>query len=169
MNNNKVSSDACRVNGWIIVAAGMTAGVLDLVYAVATVVLHGMPPAVVPMAIASGVLGPAAFHGGAGVAILGLALHMGILVVAAGLYALLSRRIPLLGSGPIIPGMVYGLLVYLFMHLVVLPLSLAPPFKNTVGMVAMDIAVHVLVLGPVLSLAAKAVRPGDAPREYAAF
>jgi len=147
-----------KINWGIVAMAGVAAGLLDLAYAMASVVLHGMPPVVVLLAVASGVLGPVAFHGGAGTAVLGLLLHLAILVVAAGIFLLAFRRLPVLRIHPFVSGTVYGALVYLFMHGVVLPLSLAPPFKSTPGMTAMDIVVHVLVLGPVLSLAAKGAR-----------
>ena len=145
-----------KINWWIVAVAGVAAGLLDLAYAMAAVVLHGMSPVVVPLAIASGVLGPAAFHGGTGTVVLGLLIHLAILVVAAGIFLLAFRRIAVLRIHPFVSGTVYGALVYLFMHGVVLPLSLAPPFKSTPGTMAMDFVVHVLVLGPVLALAAKA-------------
>lgn len=152
-----------NINWWIVAAAGVAAGLLDLVYAVVTVVLHGMPAIAVPLAVASGVLGPAAFHGGAGTVVLGLFLHLTILVVAAAIYLLAFRRIPVLRINPFVSGTVYGALLYLFMHAVVLPLSSAPPFKNTPGMTAMDIVMHVLVVGPVLALATKAARARESP------
>ena len=57
------------------------------------------------------------------IAALGLALHFLIALGAATTYYLFSRKIPVLTSKPWVCGPVFGLLVYLFMNRVVLPLS----------------------------------------------
>lgn len=111
-----------------IFVGGAVAGVLDLVYAI--LVYSPRQPILIPQAIASGVLGVKSFSGGARAAALGIVLHFVIALGAAMAYYLASRRIPLLVHRAVLSGLVYGALVYLFMHLVVLPLS-AVPHGNT--------------------------------------
>jgi hypothetical protein len=100
---------------------GLAAGVLDLAYAIG--VYSPRHPIRIPQTIASGLLGPGAYDGGAAVAVLGVVLHFVIALGAASVYFLASRRLPLLTRRAVLSGTIFGGLVYLFMHGVVLPLS----------------------------------------------
>ena len=74
--------------------------------------------------VASGLIGrPAALQGGWRTASLGIFLHFVIAFGAATVYYLASRGIRLLTEHPILSGLIYGELVFLFMNMVVLPLS----------------------------------------------
>ncbi len=109
-----------------VVSGGLLAGVLDIVYAMSMALMRGGSATRVLHAIASGVLGKAAYQGGTVTAVLGLALHLGILLVAAGLYAAVNRRITWMQQHMLLAGALYGVLVYLFMNFIVLPLSAVP-------------------------------------------
>lgn len=99
-------------------------GVLDLTYAI--LVYSPQHPIRVPQTIASGVLGRASYNGGMQTAALGVVLHFIIALGAATTYFLASRRLKILTQHAVVCGLIFGALVYLFMHLVVLPLSAAP-------------------------------------------
>jgi uncharacterized membrane protein YagU involved in acid resistance len=107
-----------------IIVAGLIVGVLDLAYAI--LVYSPKQPILIPQTIASGVLGVKSYNGGAPAAALGVFLHFVIALGAATVYFLASRKLPLLVSHAVLFGLIYGALVYLFMHMVVLPLSAAP-------------------------------------------
>src|SRR3984885_2590696 len=107
-----------------IMVGGLIVGVLDLVYAI--VVYSPHQPILVPQTIASGILGIRSYGGGVGTAVLGVILHFVIALGAATVYYLASRRLTFLVSRAVLCGLIYGALVYLFMHLVVLPLSAIP-------------------------------------------
>ncbi len=107
-----------------IVIGGFIVGVLDLVYAI--LVYGPQKPIRIPQTIASGLLGLKSYSGGAQTATLGVVLHFLIAFGAATVYFLASHKLPFLIHRAIPSGLVYGALVYLFMHLVVLPLSAAP-------------------------------------------
>jgi hypothetical protein len=107
-----------------IFVGGVIVGVIDLLYAI--VVYTPQHPILIPQTIASGVLGPGSYDGGTRTAILGVFLHFVIAIGAATVYYLASRKIPFLTSHAILAGMIFGALVYLFMHYLVLPLSLVP-------------------------------------------
>ena len=111
-----------------IVVGGLIVGVLDLTYAILVYSPH--KPILIPQTIASGVLGIRSYGGGLATAALGVVLHFVIALGAAILYYLASRRLPFLVDRAVFFGIVYGALVYLFMHLVVLPIS-AAPHRNT--------------------------------------
>lgn len=104
-----------------IFAGGAIAGVLDLAYAI--LVYSPKKPILVPQAIASGVLGPRSFQGGMQTAALGVVLHFVIALGAATVFYLASRKLGFLVQRAFPFGLIYGALVYLFMHWVVLPLS----------------------------------------------
>jgi hypothetical protein len=107
-----------------ILVGGVIVGALDLLYAM--VVYSPHHPFVIPQHIATGVLGPSSYSGGIPTIILGVMLHFVIAIGAATIYYLASRRLRILVNRPILCGMIFGGLVYFFMHLVVLPLSAVP-------------------------------------------
>ena len=107
-----------------IVVGGLIVGVLDLVYAV--LVYSPNKPILVPQAIASGVLGTKSYGGGALSAALGVLFHFVIALGAATVYYVASRKLGILVERAVLFGLIYGALVYAFMHVVVVPLSAAP-------------------------------------------
>jgi hypothetical protein len=103
---------------------GLVAGTLDICAAFLTAWLRaGVRPVRLLQFVASGLIGPAAFNGGAKTAILGLALHFLIATVATVVFYFASRNLLFLIERPINFGLLYGVAVYLFMNFVVLPLS----------------------------------------------
>jgi uncharacterized membrane protein YagU involved in acid resistance len=108
----------------VIFWAGLIAGTLDLTGACVVAWLRaGVTPVRVFHSVASGLLGAAAFTGGAKSAILGIVLHFIIATTAAAVYYFASRKLPFLINQTVIAGVLYGVAVYLFMNFVVLPLS----------------------------------------------
>lgn len=107
-----------------IMVGGVIVGVLDLAYAI--FVYNPRNPILVPQTIASGVLGAKSYSGGAQTAVLGVILHFLIALGAATVYYLASLKFTVLVRRAILSGLIYGALVYFFMHAVVLPLSAVP-------------------------------------------
>ena len=83
----------------------------------------GATPVRIFQGIASGWLGRAAFTGGLRTAALGVATHYGVAFGIVLTYFVVSRRVRLLTRHPIPCGVVYGLLAWLVMNRVVIPLS----------------------------------------------
>ena len=107
-----------------IIWGGLIAGTLDLIAACVSAWLRsGVTPIRVAQFIASGVLGVAAFTGGAKTAALGVALHFLIATVAAAVFYFASRKFLVLVERPVTFGLLYGVVVHLFMTQVVLRLS----------------------------------------------
>ena len=103
---------------------GLIAGTLDICAAFLYAWLRaGVGPIRVLHAVASGLLGAAAFQGGGKTAVLGLALHFLIATVATAVFYFASRRLLFLIERPVLFGLLYGVAVYAFMNFVVLPLS----------------------------------------------
>lgn len=74
-------------------------------------------------AIAVGVLGKASFEGGVATALLGAGLQWFMAAMFVLVYALVGRRVPALLRRPFVYGLPYGLVLYVVMNFVVMPLS----------------------------------------------
>lgn len=109
--------------------------------------LRGVSPVRILQSVASGLLGSAAFTGGAPVAVLGACLHFFIAVVAAAVFYWVSRRLTVLVRQPVVSGASYGVAVYLFMHHVVLPLSAVAKRPFAPGTAAIMVVIHIVCVG----------------------
>lgn len=107
-----------------IFAGGLIAGVIDIAYAI--IVYSPTHPVRIFQSVGSGIFGRNSFKMGAESAVVGLLCHFTIAIGAAVVYYLASRMIPFMTQHAVLAGLIYGALVYGFMHLVVLPLSAAP-------------------------------------------
>jgi uncharacterized membrane protein YagU involved in acid resistance len=137
---------------------GLIAGTFDITYAcVYSYAMRGTRPARILQSVASGAFGQKAFTGGAKMAAIGLAFHFLIAVSAATVYFLASRRLRFLISQAIVCGILYGVLIYLFMNFVVLPLS-AIPFKMSYPWPALlsGLLIHMLGIGLPIALVTRA-------------
>lgn len=100
-----------------IFVGGLIAGALDLTSAFIT---YGPG---VPRAIAGGLLGRDALHGGVGTYVLGILLHFFVACSAAAIYYAVSQKLEFLTGHAVVGGLFYGIAVFLVMNLIVLPLS----------------------------------------------
>ena len=130
---------------WII-AGGLLVGTLDLLFASGFWAMRNVPPIRIAQSIAAGVLGDASFDGGAASAWLGVGLHYFIAIMFVLVYWLMARRATALLQQPVRYGLLYGLLLYLVMNFVVLPLSAAGMASfNDASWVIASIAMHLLI------------------------
>jgi uncharacterized membrane protein len=127
----------------IILRAGLLAGVLDITAAFLAYAHSGAQGIRLLQGIASGLIGPAAFQGGLGTASLGLLCHFVIATLWAAIYFAMSRRAAFLREHAVVSGALYGVIIYLVMNLVVIPLSaIGPrPFSLSSAIVAAAILV----------------------------
>jgi hypothetical protein len=103
---------------------GFVVGALDLLDAVVFFGLRsGVRPARIFQSIAAGLLGRAAFSGGAQSAALGVCLHFLIAFLIVCTCYGLSRVIPFMTEHVILSGILFGLGAYVVMNYVVIPLS----------------------------------------------
>jgi len=143
-----------RVLGTAAIGGGV-GGLLDAVYATLVWgVWLGSDPAGVWQGVASGLLGKAASEGGGATALLGLALHFFIAFCMALAYVLASKRLPVLTARPWLMGALYGVVLYVVMNFVVVPLS-AIGWRTPSPMGALRALIpHVIFVGPAIALAA---------------
>jgi hypothetical protein len=139
-----------------ILWGGLLAGILDISAAFIQYGLKGVSPVRILQSVASGLLGREARNGGLKSAALGLVCHFVIALGAAAVYYVASRFLPWLISQAIVCGMLYGVAVYFFMNLVVLPLS-AFPNKITfpLGALVTGLLIHMFCVGLPIALAVR--------------
>ena len=143
-----------------VLAGGLVAGTFDIVYAcVFWALKRNVPAQRILQSVAAGLLGKASFQGGGRTAALGLALHYLIALSMSAVYYLLARRWSLLWQRPLLFGAGYGLLLYMVMNYVVVPLSAALPGSKDPLWVALSIAVHVLLIGIPIAIFVRMSRP----------
>lgn len=129
-----------------ILGIGLIAGTLDISEDLIFVGFRGVTPAMVFRYIASGLIGvQAATSGGVATVLLGVVLHYTIALAWTAMFVLASLRLPLLRRRPVVSGLGYGLLVYLIMNVVVVPLSRVPPREGPTPLVARVNAVAAVV------------------------
>ena len=147
-----------------VLAGGLVAGALDITYAcVFWAIKAGVPAERIFQSVAAGLLGKDSFSGGWPTALLGLGLHFFIATTMSVTYFLVARRAPILGQRPIPFGAAYGLLLYVIMNYVVVPLSAAPRggAKDPLW-VALSVAVHAVLIGmPIALFTRRALQDAD--------
>jgi len=150
----RLSTAERRGQAWLFVlAGGLVAGTLDIIYACGFWWLrNGVPAGRILQSIAAGLLGEASFAGGAATAALGLVLHYFIATSMSVVYYLVSGMWPLLRQRPWLCGAGYGVLLYVVMNYVVVPLSAAKPSSMDPLWVACSIVVHILLIGTPIAL-----------------
>ncbi len=107
-----------------IVAAGLAGGLADIL--TAFVIYRPATPDRILQAVASGLLGPAAFDQGMTSAAIGAVCHFAIAIIFAGLYVVGAGYAPVLLRKPVLSGLTFGVFVYGVMNAIVVPWSLAP-------------------------------------------
>lgn len=147
-----------------IVLAGLGGGAVDFVYACCVGLIHSGSVLRPWRGVASGWLGRAAADGGLATVALGIATHFGIAICMAASYALVAARVRLLYRRPVACGIAYGLVLYVVMYRIVLPLRFPSVFPRWDGLQSVtDIASHVgvgLVIAVMLSRWAARRAPG---------
>jgi uncharacterized membrane protein YagU involved in acid resistance len=109
--------------GTAIFWGGLVAGVLDITQAFIGFSLVGSTPFRILQRIASGIFGPRSQQMGWTSAAVGLLVHFTVAFTAAAVYYAVSRKLRVLVERPVLCGLFYGELVFLFMYFVVIPTS----------------------------------------------
>ena len=137
----------------VILVGGLIAGVLDITSAFVNSALHyGRGPIGILQGIASGLLGPDSLNGGIATAALGLAIHFLIATVACAVFYASSRKIKFLVRQAVISGVLYGVVVYLFMYHVVLALAFSRRAPRALEQVVTAVIIHMVCVGLPISL-----------------
>lgn len=131
-----------------ILWAGLVAGILDATAGVIVYfIFKALNPIQVLQYIASGIYGNEAFEGGLLMALIGMILHFVIAYAfTVGFFIVYPFASSVFAKNIWVTGLLYGLFIWLFMNLLVLPNSLTP--KSPFGLVSMiEIIWHVFLVG----------------------
>ena len=142
-----------------IASAGLIVGILDITSAFVIAELNGTGSIRMLQRIASGLLGPRSFEGGMATAGLGLAIHFLIAFTAASVFYAASHKLTFLTQHAVTSGLLYGIVVYVFMYWIVVPLA----FVNARHSVSRDVTaviIHMLLIGlPISLIVRQSARP----------
>ena len=143
---------------------GALAGTLDAVAASTHFYLNtGKSPAFVWRYVASALLGPAASTGGGGIIVTGIAMHYAIAFGWTLLFFLAASRFSALRSNPWVIGPCYGLVVWLMMTRIIVPLTrIGPPKTFNATQAAIGALILVACIG--IPIVFGAVRTLTSPR-----
>lgn len=145
----------------IILSAGLLAGIMDIVAACIHHSIRGGTPLSVLKFVASGLLGLAAFKPGIEgylIGLLGLTLHFFIATSWAAIFFVASRKLKFLINHAVICGILYGLVVFWFMRLVVMPLSAVVRQGGAVKwtQIIIGMSIHIVCVGLPIALMIRA-------------
>ncbi len=107
---------------YAILWATIIAGTLDTSNAVIAYGLLGNPPGPLFRFVASGPFGDGVLDGGWWAILLGAVVHYVMIAIMAAGYLLVLRRVEVIGKHPFVFGTLLGIVIYLVMYWVVLPI-----------------------------------------------
>ena len=143
-----------RAIGW----ATLIAGTLDILYAAMMSAINGRGPAAMLRTVASGPFPPATDWGMAG-SILGLIVHFTLMAIMATYFVIAARNWPVMLAKPILSGIIYGLLTYVVMNWVVVPVRFGVPLPPPPTAIASQLFAHIVLTGlPIALITARIVR-----------
>jgi len=137
-----------------ILGGGFMAATFDVFAAM--LIYHGTASGVAK-AIARGWYGTAVKTMPPIVDAIGLASHYLILIVAAAIFVMASLRLPILRRLAWIAGPLFGVAIYAVMHLVIVPLSHAPPSAPKGVQFVEEFCGHMFIIGLPIALWARAL------------
>ena len=121
--------------------------------------LNGRDTMAMLRTVASGPF-PGASGWGTGGSLLGLAVHFALMAIMAAAFVLAARQWPALIQKPVQWGIVYGLITYVMMNLIVVPLRFHTPLPPKPISIATQLFAHVVLVGiPIALIAARYLRP----------
>src|SRR5215212_8080329 len=140
-----------------IALATLVAGTLDILFAAILSTIFGKGPATMLRGVASGPFPGAPDWGPAGSA-LGLLTHFTLMAIMATAFVFLARSRPWLVEMPYRAGLAYGMITYIVMNLLVVPMRFGnwPPTPRGI---ATQLFAHIVLVGiPIALITARTLR-----------
>jgi len=144
--------------GRTIAWATLAAGTFDILFAAILSLVRDREPADMLRFVASGPFAAATGWGAAG-AWLGLAVHFALMGAMAAVFVIAAQRRPAMTEQPIQWGVIYGLLTYVVMNLIVVPLRFPVAWPPKPMGIATQLFAHIVLVGiPIALIAARCLR-----------
>jgi uncharacterized membrane protein YagU involved in acid resistance len=129
-----------------VLVATLIAGTLDILFAmILTVAFGGEIPNMLRF-VASGPF-PTASDMGSGGAVLGLAVHFALMAIMAIVFMWLVRAWPQWLDKPWLTALAYGLVTYVAMNLIVVPLRFHTPLPPKTLSIVTQLFAHIVLVG----------------------
>lgn len=142
-----------------IAMATLAAGTLDILYAMMLTVIFGRDIGNMLRFVGSGPY-PGAVDMGAAGAVLGLLTHFILMLIMTTLFVIAARERPAILARPIVSGIVYGLITYVAMNWIVVPVRFDTPLPPRALSIATQLFAHIALVGiPMALIAAKTMHP----------
>jgi len=129
-----------------IALATAVSGTLDILFAMILTVLFGREIGNMLRFVASGPFPDAKDWGTAG-AVLGLVVHFALMAIMAAIFVLAARRFPDVVRSPLKWGVIYGLITYVAMNWIVVPLRFDAPLPPKPMAIATQLFAHIVLVG----------------------
>lgn len=133
-----------------VLLSGLVAGTMDIIIPILiySVILQKTTAVKILQSIASGILKKEAYSGDPKMAVFGLVFHFIIATIFALFYFAIYPYLPSLKNKTIISGCIYGILVWIVMNLIVLPIVFPIlPAKHLDFPLLLSIIIHIFCVG----------------------
>jgi hypothetical protein len=142
-----------------IAIATAVSGTLDILFAMILTLLFGREIGNMLRYVASGPFPDAKDWGGGG-AVLGLLVHFTLMGIMATIFVLAARRYPDMLRTPLMWGVIYGLITYVAMNWIVVPVRFDAPLPPKPLSIATQLFAHIVLVGiPFALITARTLRP----------
>jgi hypothetical protein len=139
-----------------ILHGGLVVGILDGLFALTFYgLILGAKPMRIFQSVASGLLGNASYEGGIQTFLLGILLHFVVASCIAAVYYLGSLKLPVLIHHAVVCGLIYGMIAYLGMNYVMIPLSAIGSRPFSLRLFLPAFIGHALLVGLPIALVAR--------------
>ncbi|MCL6739552.1 hypothetical protein LZ518_00145 [Sphingomonas sp. RB56-2] len=144
--------------GRAIGLATLIAGTLDILFAMILTLWFGREIPNMLRYVGSGPF-PAATDMGTAGAALGLVTHYGLMAIMAAAYIAIASHRPQLLARPVQWGIIYGLVTYVIMNWIVVPLRFDTPLPPKPLSIATQLFAHIVLVGiPIALIAARLIK-----------
>ena len=141
-----------------IALATAVAGTLDILWAMILTLWFGREIPNMLRFVASGPF-PGAGEWGAAGAALGLIVHFALMAIMATAFVIAAKQWPALVDRPWLAGVGYGLVTYVVMNWIVVPLRFAAPLPPKPISIATQLFAHLVLVGiPIALITARTLR-----------
>jgi len=129
-----------------IIVATLVCGTFDILLAAILTLMRGKEVPGMLRFVASGPFPQATEWGGTG-SVLGLAVHYGLMAIMVVVFVIAARNMPALLTQPLLWGLVYGLVTYVIMNLIVVPLRFPAAWPPKTLAIATQLFAHIVLVG----------------------
>ena len=135
---------------------GLLVGTLDGIAAIIMFLIRGgKDPGKIFQYIASAAIGKESFSGGWSTILLGVLFHYFIACAFTFIFFFVYPRLKFFYKSPVLSGLLYGIIIWLIMNLVVIPMSRLPQSPINPSQAIPGIIILMLVVGLPLALVAR--------------